>query len=261
MRRRVGSEGLARLWRCWRQSHATWHTCTPLAACTATCALQHCTWHNTSRPCDRCFTQHVLVLPVLQSSAACACSGLATVTRLCCCDCCHIFSLEDRTHCSEVDAELACRKPDNLLYLLQSTKWRLLDLGIVARIGANPSTTQHTSRHRRLCTTRARYYNTYILQHSRALALSLCAARRAAARPSTLHVRYMECIDVHVCCRCCALRHCRAAWQWRAADRKLSLVGMSRIASVHACMKASICCAVQWFHWSLEIRKDKSAMQ
>ena len=210
MRRRVGSEGLGRLWRCWRQSHATWHTCTPLAACTATCALQHCTWHNTSRPCDRCFTQHVLVLPVLQSSAACACSGLATVTRLCCCDCCHIFSLEDRTHCSEVDAELACRKPDNLLYLLQSTKWRLLDLGIVARIGANPSTTQHASRHRRLCTTRAR---------------------------------------------------ARAAWQWRAADRKLSLVGMSRIASVHACMKASICCAVQWFHWNLEIRKDKSAMQ
>jgi serine/threonine protein kinase len=27
-------------------------------------------------------------------------------------------------------------KPDNVLYLLQSTKWRLLDLGIVARIGA-----------------------------------------------------------------------------------------------------------------------------
>jgi serine/threonine protein kinase len=29
-------------------------------------------------------------------------------------------------------------KPENVLYLLHSTEWRLLDLGIAARIGALP---------------------------------------------------------------------------------------------------------------------------
>ena len=32
---------------------------------------------------------------------------------------------------------MACRKPQNILYLLQSTQWKLLDLGIVADIGVD----------------------------------------------------------------------------------------------------------------------------